>query len=222
MDKGFYISIHAPIVGCDEGYVASMYKKYDFNPRTHRGVRPIKMIHYQSILIFQSTHPSWGATFTDAKTLTHFSYFNPRTHRGVRQDSVLTGHFTEKFQSTHPSWGATSFGWSLTLISIISIHAPIVGCDLFHYHLIAVFQSYFNPRTHRGVRRLCSCRCTCIWRFQSTHPSWGATYISCCSISWFILFQSTHPSWGATVAPVMFEYVVSCISIHAPIVGCDF
>ena len=82
-----------------------------FNPRTHRGVRPIMYqsqlftskisIHapivgcdYDWILpsaiikLFQSTHPSWGATIQSL--VKHYSrfYFNPRTHRGVRPSLI--------------------------------------------------------------------------------------------------------------------------------------
>ena len=34
------ISIHAPIVGCDRKINYTVEKVSDFNPRTHRGVRP--------------------------------------------------------------------------------------------------------------------------------------------------------------------------------------
>ena len=47
------ISIHAPIVGCDE--VIAMSNRI-----------PMK---------FQSTHPSWGATAKIAKFLLEFHYF---------------------------------------------------------------------------------------------------------------------------------------------------
>ena len=56
-----------------------------FNPRTHRGVRPqVYSLEHHSRL-FQSTHPSWGATSLvsiDGRLQTNF---NPRTHRGVRR-----------------------------------------------------------------------------------------------------------------------------------------
>ena len=58
--------------------------------------------------------------------------------------------------------------------SVISIHAPIVGCDPSEYLTTVLVQ-----------------------RFQSTHPSWGAT-----------LNQNG-------------QIEVYDISIHAPIVGCD-
>ena len=102
--------------------------------------------------------------------------FNPRTHRGVRLSLTLISLTIYVFQSTHPSWGATAylvFCINLSKISIhapivgcddgvhkrkinytvISIHAPIVGCDFIVFKLIYQ-QTYFNPRTHRGVRQL--------------------------------------------------------------------
>ena len=82
------------------------------------------------------------------------TYFNPRTHRGVRPCLPL----------------------AIIILSIISIHAPIVGCDKFISYLIDICH----------------------------------------------LFQSTHPSWGATSISRSIVYFVDIlISIHAPIVGCD-
>ena len=103
---------------------------------------------------------------------------------------------------------------------LISIHAPIVGCDLSigknivqgiwfqsthpswgatkHFRPYHCYCQYFNPRTHRGVRH--SIDTTRGWNcvFQSTHPSWGATLISFLLQIELQKFQSTHPSWGAT------------------------
>ena len=36
-----------------------------------------------------------------------------------------------------------------------------------------------------------------------------------------MIFQSTHPSWGATETPKRVAKMYE-ISIHAPIVGCDY
>ena len=80
------ISIHAPIVGCDNQHD----NLYSSNQR------------------FQSTHPSWGATKNSALKVTDPTDFNPRTHRGVRQNILRQQIQLMLFQSTHPSWGATS------------------------------------------------------------------------------------------------------------------
>ena len=104
----YFISIHAPIVGCD---ITLGAKKYAF-------------------LQFQSTHPSWGATWAVVAKCISLSDFNPRTHRGVRHKEALAKEVRLIFQSTHPSWGATIEDSKEFRRFLISIHAPIVGCDL--------------------------------------------------------------------------------------------
>ena len=101
------ISIHAPIVGCDACILRLLITETNFNPRTHRGVRPSDLKVRTGPGIFQSTHPSWGATVFPPSSL-----------------------LVSKFQSTHPSWGATLLDFLWHSERHISIHAPIVGCDL--------------------------------------------------------------------------------------------
>ncbi len=100
--------------------------------------------------MFQSTHPTWGATVR--------LYLDKRA---------------AKFQSTHPTWGATWLAGDDQAVERVSIHAPHVGCDLAIGSGVAslMFQSThptwgatadivilgrsrvrFNPRTPRGVR----------------------------------------------------------------------
>ena len=124
------ISIHAPIVGCDQSSLELF-----LNPK-----------------IFQSTHPSWGATLTRESFRNplnisihapivgcddhfyvyriHAGYFNPRTHRGVRPYTSDDHYHYKIFQSTHPSWVRPQRFCNLTPDSSISIHAPIVGVRL--------------------------------------------------------------------------------------------
>ena len=125
--------------------------------------------------------------------------FNPRTHRGVRRQTGIT---------------------------------------------IPKGYNYFNPRTHRGVRLTDTGVAVTSVQFQSTHPSWGATVRALFSREWINPFQSTHPSWGATRyntyhavtwcnfnprthrgvrhASKVVDGTITDISIHAPIVGCDY
>ena len=171
-------------------------------------------------MLFQSTHPSWGATLHQYRFAMYYlisihapivgcdkhmitpqserKNFNPRTHRGVRR----------------------RIEFLVCSMDEISIHAPIVGCDVSKVKCnvsTSTFQSThpswgatslrdshqstagdFNPRTHRGVRPCAIVAPPCDALFQSTHPSWGATFLLCCSQVLDRLFQSTHPSWGAT------------------------
>ena len=59
---GFVVSIHAPLAGCDAKDRSICYTKHSFNPRTPRGVRPARLPHRLTLTLFQSTHPSRGAT----------------------------------------------------------------------------------------------------------------------------------------------------------------
>ena len=148
------ISIHAPIVGCDSiAYDNSLALKLI---SIHAPIVGCDLSYFPSAVataLFQSTHPSWGATGKFLKNVT----------------TALI------FQSTHPSWGATPDMLTDLAKYIISIHAPIVGCDVIRQCNLITCNSNFNPRTHRGVRLS----------------------------KLFISFPQCH------------------ISIHAPIVGCD-
>ena len=57
-------------------------------------------------------------------------------------------------------------------------------------------------------------------KFQSTHPSRGATKLPPSRNPITVEFQSTHPSRGATLA-IRHTTIFLKISIHAPLAGCD-
>ena len=78
----------------------------------------------------------------------------------------------------------------------ISIHAPLAGCDWWWARSPAA-RSYFNPRTPCGVRPIADYANSIVGIFQSTHPLRGATLPGLCSC------------------------LVWRISIHAPLAGCD-
>ena len=123
------------------------------------------------------------------------------------------------FQSTHPSWGATNpVTWNPD-DGIISIHAPIVGCDIKKDGSKAKVEDYFNPRTHRGVR-LKWIRFFHLMRYFNPRTHRGVRRGAGVFLPSLFLFQSTHPSWGATLSCNTCMLAFS-ISIHAPIVGCD-
>ena len=102
--------------------------------------------------IFQSTHPSWGATIKYVYKSFPNANFNPRTHRGVRRHVPFLNHRTRP----------------------ISIHAPIVGCDTSTISPLGAFSLFQSTHPSWGATRRNK-----MWKiyqkFQSTHPSWGAT-----------------------------------------------
>ena len=105
-----YISIHAPLAGCDATPETRTVRGADFNPRTPCGVRHALRLPSGFTALFQSTHPLRGAT-------------------GLR---ALVAELTNKFQSTHPLRGATSSDCAIPTRFKISIHAPLAGCDRFN------------------------------------------------------------------------------------------
>ena len=168
------ISIHAPLAGCDFNLVTDCHS------------------------FFISIHtPLAGCDLRSAHQDSGTSYFNPRTPYGVRLTSGQTKAPEPTFQSTHPSRGATAGAELLAVPGLISIHAPLAGCDVFRAHNPESLR-YFNPRTPRGVRPRFVDKAVSSSRFQSTHPLRGATLVTLVTCTPFGVFQSTHPLRGAT------------------------
>ena len=169
-----YISIHAPLAGCDEwagfttvGQCISIHAPLagcDVRPSDHAGAAACISIHAPlagcdalkscrrtAASLFQSTHPLRGAT---------------------AQMGVL--YLYAEFQSTHPLRGATRPELHEPAPEGISIHAPLAGCD----RRISNGSSSacdFNPRTPCGVRLELRDYQEDLFEFQSTHPLRGAT-----------------------------------------------
>ena len=79
-----FISIHAPLAGCDRRKNDVQRPVVHFNPRTPCGVRPYQAARIVFTLSFQSTHPLRGATQTPSRHCQTARNFNPRTPCGVR------------------------------------------------------------------------------------------------------------------------------------------
>ena len=171
---------------------------------------------------FQSTHPLRGATALQSTPILQGLYFNPRTPCvvrqmkargygvdwnfnprtpcGVRHTRIYCDFLTVRFQSTHPLRGATFISHKLFIaVPVISIHAPLAGCDEAHLYLarrkkisihaplagcdakffadIPIYDTNFNPRTPCGVRRNTITISSAEDIFQSTHPLRGATFL---------------------------------------------
>ena len=102
---------------------------------------------------FISIHaPREGSDAVIVYFLSFLSNFNPRSPRGERPDAPQRHNRTARFQSTLPARGATTSTCFLSLIWIISIHAPREGSDA-----ASVLTPSFRPA------------------FQSTLPARGAT-----------------------------------------------
>ena len=212
------ISIHAPLAGCDLRKPQPRKPQPNFNPRTPCGVRRVRCSATRRRTIFQSTHPLRGATPSE------------------ELQTLPTA-----FQSTHPLRGATksepnTFTWGVISIHAplagcdqeicckalgkdgISIHAPLAGCDdhrvLFRH---AVPISIHAPlagcdlAVSRSSRRAAN--------FNPRTPC-GVRPESGNRRRQWEEFQSTHPLRGATRKRHDLHRK-SEISIHAPLAGCD-
>ena len=167
--------------------------------------------------------------------------FNPRTPCGVRRSAATA--LVPLLLNFNPR---TPCGVRLRLsarspTSVISIHAPLAGCDIRCPPHIR-HSLNFNPRTPCGVRHHVPALMAAEAVFQSTHPLRGATEEPNKDGS-TKRFQSTHPLRGATRhvrglhahrsdfnprtpcgvrhGGTIFITVVKDISIHAPLAGCD-
>ena len=123
---------------------------------------------------FQSTHPLRDATSALYRTGISCHYFNPRTPYGMRH----------KEQTSH------------VLYRIISIHAPLTGCDHFQA-LTCPHTTNFNPRTPYGMR---------------PYSLSTSSNVNCISI---------HAPLTGCDATVRTPDTQLTISIHAPLTGCD-
>ena len=239
--RAVWVSIHAPLAGCDP--FASM-------------MMPLRKM-------FQSTHPSRGATGNlqhmqetiEVSIHAPLAGCDPAAARMLADDRV--------FQSTHPSRGAAQQQRSAADVESVSIHAPLAGCDKEYERGIERLRvsihaplagcdprrgvqyaiGYgFNPRTPRGVRLTIAIGRSRMDKFQSTHPSRGATAERLCLLG--RLPVSIHAPLAGCDPPAPTGYVHrngfnprtprgvrlkernrilkrADVSIHAPLAGCD-
>ena len=125
------ISIHAPPAGCDHFPYFKDKPLKNFYPRTPCGVRRCFDINFSvdgpisihappagcdfrilanscCLILFLSTHPLRGATFTTTDRNIRNLYFYPRTPCGVRLLIIKSSRRGCLFLSTHPLRGATN------------------------------------------------------------------------------------------------------------------
>ena len=148
---------------------------------------------------------------------------------------------TRTFQSTHPLRGATPDVVRQKAKRLISIHAPLAGCD-FVSACPVVPPLDFNPRTPCGVRLqtrvlnyfgcnisihapLAGCdrrRRACVGQRRDFNPRTpcGVRLYGSVAPPPPASFQSTHPLRGATMDAEQLRRIWR-ISIHAPLAGCD-
>ena len=191
-----YISIHAPLAGCD--VKARLHIRHG---------------------VFQSTHPLRGATAAMTRSRRGCCYFNPRTPCGVRLVHCNGAGEHHHFNPRTPC-GVRLLRLSVILAAVvISIHAPLAGCDGEKFLLfLPINISIHAPlagcdaaaRVQKGGRRV----------FQSTHPLRGATGHARDFCSDGTNFNPRTPC-GVRRRHRVRLGGDGAISIHAPLAGCD-
>ena len=145
------------------------------------------------------------------------------------------------FQSTHPLRGATLNENVCPRLILISIHAPLAGCDPRRRPLSASALPFQSTHPLRGatakhnevVERtyisihaplagcdICARRRPRRSRHFNPRTPCGVRQAACLSTPTLSPFQSTHPLRGATQIGVWAK-LDDGISIHAPLAGCD-
>ena len=232
------VSIHAPRVGCDSRCNALLHwcRVSIHAPRVGCDGELLRVA--VDGVLFQFTHPAWGATCCSpscGSPPARFQFTHPAWGATELREAFCATH--AEFQFTHPAWGATILKFTLT-------------------HLT----ESFNSRTPRGVRLSNDLEKITPMSFQFTHPAWGATY---CSIKCFLedlvsihaprvgcdsfihaaisemmsfnsrtprgvrlirsalalnitMFQFTHPAWGATAAIYPLPPKCFCFNSRTP------
>ena len=149
-----------------------------------------------AIKTFQSTHPLRGATTLVSPRSYSAHNFNPRTPCGVRPHSPRKGAFFYYFNPRTPCGVRHVPAGCCVTVAVISIHAPLAGCDL-HKSVVEMIDS----------------------KFQSTHPLRGATAAVLEPTAAFGI--SIHAPLAGCDATVEAYDSATVISIHAPLAGCD-
>ena len=129
-DRGYYFNPRSPDGERRCRRLSDARCSY-FNPRSPDGERPLFLSRSDSMGIFQSTLPGWGATITDGVL------------DRIRAISIHAPRMGSDLIRRLPSRADMR----------ISIHAPRMGSDM-AIHLSAPYGRDFNPRSPDGERPL--------------------------------------------------------------------
>ena len=122
------LSILAPLAGCDPPPPTPPHVARSFNPRTPGGVRHRYESRIWFSIVFQSSHPWRGATRQTPATATPTFFQSSHPWRGATLFASIKSS-SRIFQSSHPWRGATIVVVLYRNQILISILAPLAGCD---------------------------------------------------------------------------------------------
>ena len=168
----------------------------NFNPRTPYGVRPAKATDRQHTAQHFNPRTPYGVRPQGGAGERPAPHFNPRTPCGVRPWLRAPWGHGRRFQSTHPLRGATGRTGKHLIQTVISIHAPLAGCDTISSNEVRKLSISIHAP-------LAGCD--------------GYYYVGRCTVD-----ISIHaPLAGCDARASQRVDGLRKISIHAPLAGCD-
>ena len=173
------------------------YARFDFNPHSPCGERPCRIPSRLSMVVFQSTLPLRGATWTCRKATRRVTYFNPHSPCGERPGRPCF------IPPSRP----------------ISIHTPLAGSDSTPRDNLAAVHKFQSTLPLRGATKTPPYG-NDQWTDFNPHSPCGERHGGKHNARWNTEFQSTLPLRGATTAIVLADYS-ALISIHTPLAGSD-
>ncbi len=164
--------------------------------------------------------PLTGSDGHEVQMVWRRSYFNPRSPHRERRRREHVVREAYKISIHAPLTGSDPPGCAIWERLLISIHAPLTGSDYGghngHYGRVD-----FNPRSPHRERQICASVFTPEVVISIHAPLTGSDVDVWVFCSVYYRFQSTLPSQGATFLPCLI-LTLCCISIHAPLTGSDF
>ena len=123
------ISIHVPREGDDSAPPGSLPPTPDFNPRPPRGGRLASPMVEMLSVIFQSTSPARGTTFSMDSSTERFIFQSTSPARGTTIDILIRDYIPCNFNPRPPRGGRPCIRRRTLRMSPISIHVPREGDD---------------------------------------------------------------------------------------------
>ena len=146
------ISIHAPRVGCDQDLLIDRCAGHQISIHAPRvGCDHWALVPGRRVMLFQSTHPVWGATSLQGRDGEHPPRISIHAPRVGCDNAPVHGGQLAGISIHAPRVGCDAVHGTPDIAEAISIHAPRVGCDGTS-RTSSTLNRDFNPRTPCGVR----------------------------------------------------------------------
>ena len=209
-----------PARGATILYGCSAYFSWHFNPRPPRGGRPENSgdnLAKRSISIHA---PREGGDYYRNRAPVIILYFNPRPPRGGRLLVIgISKRAVLYFNPRPPRGGRPGYQYEDLRLTVISIHAPREGGDVYLWPLCLPASAFQSTPPARGATQYSAD--DVVANFISIHaPREGGDYVFAPGLPSLYDFNPRPPRGGRLSQAVLSVYHTH-ISIHAPREGGD-